>query len=449
MGYSSRHNRRPMERASKDAHSNVVKDEHVASFLKNCTLPKLIQDVDIDKKNIVTIIKPKINPIKFIVAVDGGYTLASVRKEYPSAKVAFFQFGPLYLRLEDLDAVGEKAFIDPEDIQKLKEIQRFKLALPIKNIILEKESTLTNSVRKSICNFFSQHPAEDCKFIDTLQWLIFEDFDKKLSKYTLSNCPSCQQGPVDLNKKDIAKDYSFKCPKCGEKIFLIDVFRLHEAIDDELGAEGILGYLTVLLEQMIVVHLIRVILDTQPSLLEEGLFIKDGPLAFFGQTANMHKPVRNLMNHLMKKHNIYFAGIEKSGAFVEHAFEIASKIRPGEALLLSNDYIYKHILPGCSDDKKPYARTSYYGTKLIFKTNEERIYVITLPTQDEKVVLAPRKEDFKNIDVILSNIERLKCDMYDSALIPVAIVNKLVSLSNHPSSVILEKFAKKQISTKK
>lgn len=35
--------------------------------------------------------------------------------------------------------------------------------------------------------------------------------------------------------------------------------------------------------------------------------------------------------------------------------------------------------------------------------------------------------------------------MYDNSLFPVALVNKLVSLANHPSSVILEKFAKKNI----
>ena len=50
-----------------------------------------------------------------------------------------------------------------------------------------------------------------------------------------------------------------------------------------------------------------------------------------------------------------------------------------------------------------------------------------------------------NIDCILYNLKKLKCDMYDCSLVPVALVNKLISLSNHPSSIILEKFAKKAI----
>ncbi len=40
-----------------------------------------------------------------------------------------------------------------------------------------------------------------------------------------------------------------------------------------------------------------------------------------------------------------------------------------------------------------------------------------------------------------SSIEKLRCDMYDNALVPVALANKLVSLANHPSSRILQKFA--------
>jgi hypothetical protein len=39
------------------------------------------------------------------------------------------------------------------------------------------------------------------------------------------------------------------------------------------------------------------------------------------------------------------------------------------------------------------------------------------------------------------NIQKLKCDMYDDAIVPVALANKLVSLANHPSKVLLEKFA--------
>jgi hypothetical protein len=67
------------------------------------------------------------------------------------------------------------------------------------------------------------------------------------------------------------------------------------------------------------------------------------------------------------------------------------------------------------------------------------MHVASLPTLD--VLASPTESDFRNLGVILTNIEKLKCDMYDNALIPIALANKLVSLANHPSSRILQKFA--------
>ncbi|KKR80187.1 MAG: hypothetical protein UU27_C0035G0002 [Parcubacteria group bacterium GW2011_GWD1_40_9] len=384
------------------------------------------------------------NPIKHIIAVDGGRSEVFVRKDFPSSTLTFFQFGALFFKTEDLEAISKKAFIDPEDMAKLNTIERYKLALPTKNILLKEASSFKESFRKSLVDFFMKGSAGET-FAETLRWLIFQEFDAPIDVYNLSTCPSCGAGDIPLGFKIKKTEFSYQCPHCKEEIYITDVFRLHEAIDDELGAGGVLGYVTVLIEQIIIVYLIKAILETKPSILGETLFIKDGPLAFFGQTANMQKPLRHLTNFLTEKHNLFLAGLEKSGPFVEHADEIGKKLKPGTILLLDNAYIYKYILPGKVDITAPYARSSYYSGKMIFKSMDEKIYVVTIPTKNADVVLAPKKSDFHNLDVILNNIQKLRCDMYDNSLFPVALANKLVSLANHPSSAILEKFAKTTI----
>lgn len=155
--------------------------------------------------------------------------------------------------------------------------------------------------------------------------------------------------------------------------------------------------------------------------------------------------MRSLTNYLLGEHNLFLAGLEKSGAFVGHANEVSKKILPDTVLLLDNKYIYKYIIPGDPESQEPYARTSYYSGKLIYKLKDERMYVVTIPIENSDIILAPKPASYKNINIILKSIEKLKCDMYENALIPIALVNKLVSLSNHPSSVILEKFAKKSM----
>lgn len=440
MGYTSQSGRRPSEFASKSSHSHIVNDPDVAAFLSTCKLPDYTQDIELAFQDVANLDDSVKNPIKHIITIDGGLTPIPVRKEFPSSEIAFFQLGALIFSVADLEDIHQKRFIEPSDMEKLRQIQRLKLTLPIKNISLNSEATLINSVRKAIYNFFTLQPKDD-QFIKTLSWFLFEEYSGGNKGWSLASCPNeCEEKDIPLRKEDMNSDYIFKCPKCGGDIYLTDVFRLHEAIDNEVGAGGVLGYVTTLLEQVLLVHLIRVILQTKAHLLNEILFIKDGPLAFFGQTANMYKPMRKLVNFLFDKHNLYLVGLEKSGAFVEHAAQIASKLEPGTFLMPNNDYIYRYIIPGRADPGNPYGSTTYYGNKIIFKAQDEKVYVAIIPTRT--TLSKPAKSDFPNLDAILLNIQKLKCDMYDSALVPVTLVNHLVSLSNHPSSVILEKFAK-------
>jgi len=442
MGYVSRWSKRPSEYASKSSHSYIIKEQAILDFLKKCNLPKTSDQIEL-KNEKVYLNKIKDNPIKSIVAIDGGYSEIIAKEEFPSSTITFFQFGALIFNIRDLENLKYKPFIDPEDVAKLKDIERFKFVMPTKNMTIENEDSLINSVRRALFSYFKLEPANSKdKFIDALKWFVYEEYNNPINEWNLASCPNCHEKNIELKYNEM-EDYEFKCQKCGGKIYLTDVFRLHEAIDNELGAGGILGYTMTLLEQILLVHIIRLILKIKPNLLKEILFIKDGPLAFFGQTANMHGPMRILVKYLFDNYNLFLAGLEKSGPFVEHAHEISNKLSPNEVLILTNDYIYKYILPGKSEIDRPYGDTTYYGSKVIFKSEDDRMYVVTLPTIEPQV--SPQLDDLRNIHIVLNNIAKLKCDMYDDSLVPIALVNKLVSLANHPSSVILEKFVKEQI----
>lgn len=446
MGSTSR-SHKPNEWAAKINHTHVIKDPFIQEFVKNCTFPKNAEDIEEKDKNLIFKLDNNIdNPIYHILAVDGGYTTVEVKKSFPSSQIAFFQFGALLFKKDDLDSLSQKPFIFPEDMQKLHNLQRFKLAIPIRNIITKDQASLTDSVRKIIYDFFMQQ-RESSSFMETLSWFIFEEYKSKpLNAYILSNDPNkgIGSGKIELVKSNMTKDYTFDFGT--GVIYLTDVFRLDEAIDDEQGAGGILGYLTRLIEQIIIVHFIRLILKLQPALLKKFLFITDGPLSFSGQTANMHKPMRKLCNFLKEKECLFLVGLEKSGAFVDHAHEICLQkegkliLKSGEYLLLSNEYIYKYIIPG-DHTKTIYASTSYYGGKIIFHSVDGQVIVLTIPVSNNEVIKNPDLAMYSNLEIILVNIQKLKCDMYDDSIIPVALANKLVSLANHPSKILLEKFA--------
>lgn len=443
MSYGNDYSNKPFERASKTSHTNIINDTTVQSFLSKCKIPPYHEEID-DKDIELHMLEELIeNPIKNIITVDGGYTNVFVKEDFPSSTIAFFQFGALFFKHQDLLNLKEKPFIDPEDFSKLQNIQRIKLVVPTKGIALDDEIDFLSSVRRTIYEFFISQPEKN-GFMDALKWLIFEEYKTTNGRdvWHLATCPHCSAG-VDIQRKDV-QNYTITCPHCNEKIYLTDILRLHEAIDNELGAGGILGYLTTSIEQIIIVYLIKQMLNIKPSLLKQTLFVKDGPLAFFGQTANLHKPMRELMTYLNQHHAIYLVGLEKSGSFVEHAVQASKKMLPKQMLLLGNSYIYKYIIPGNGRDNEPYASSSYYGHKLIFKSEHNNVYVATIP--NTQAMVEPQISDYININEILYNITALKCDLYYNSLVPVVMANKLVSLADHPSSDLLKAFAQEQLS---
>ena len=443
MSYGNDYSNKPFERASKTSHTNIINDTTVQSFLSKCKIPPYHEEIDDKDIELLMLEEPTKNPIKNIITIDGGYTNVFVKEDFPSSTIAFFQFGALFFKHQDLLDLKEKPFIDPEDFSKLQNIQRIKLVVPTKGIALDGEVDFVSSVRRTIYEFFISQPERN-GFMDALKWLIFEEYSSSDNSkiWHLATCPHCSVG-VDIQRKNVQNDYTITCPHCGDKIYLTDILRLHEVIDNELGAGGILGYLTTAVEQIIIVYLIKQMLNIRPGLLSQTLFVKDGPLAFFGQTANLHKPMRKLMTFLNQNHSIYLVGLEKSGSFVEHAVQVSKKMLPKQLLLLGNSYIYKYIIPGNGRDSEPYAISSYYGHKVIFKSEHNNVYVATIP--NVQAMVEPQISDYININEILCNITALKCDLYYNSLVLVVMANKLVSLADHPSSDLLKTFAQEKI----
>jgi hypothetical protein len=204
---------------------------------------------------------------------------------------------------------------------------------------------------------------------------------------------------------------------------------------------------------VVLVHVIKSLWEIKPQTLSEILFIKDGPLAFFGTVSPLSKPMRELASFLATRPEtngtpsplLNVVGLEKSGPFVEHAIQIEDRLEPNTALLLSTDYVYRYIIPGDPMSQDPYGKNTYWGGKLIYKASDHSLYVATVPTNGFNPT--PDFGDFPNLAQILSVVGKLRCSMYDNALIPIALVNKLVSLSDFPSARILETFAKDKLAS--
>ena len=447
MGYSSK-GRKPIERASKIAHGEIIKNSDVQTYLHECITPS-VSDLESPDSLVEMLGDADTSEVTAVIAIDGGYTETYVREEYPSATIAFFTFGPLLFKLADLRSLDAKRFISPEDLARLKRIQRYALVLPTKGIRRKDQQSLSATIRWTVYNFFERPRGEDDKLITSLKWFLFRRWkrppDDALTQ-VVDHCPSdCGYGATNfLFSEPTVKS----CPNCSRPVYLTDVFRLHERIDEELGAGGIAAYVMTMLEQLVLVHLFHNIIERlKPRLMRNILFIKDGPLAFFGLVAPLYRPMRELVGHLLSEPGgragptLRLAGLEKSGAFVEHAALIQDRMKPGSYLIAGDSYIRRHIVPG--ETGAIYGQNTYYGQKVLFRAPSGEMYVVTLPARS--YMAEPRRPDIPHLESVLMLIAELRCSMYDNSLIPVALANKLVSLADFPSQRILTTFARENV----
>lgn len=445
MGYSSK-GRKPIERASKIGHVEIIKSPDVQAYVDQCLLPSAPDSESLEGM-LTNLTDVDLTEVSAVIAIDGGYTETFVREEYPSACIAFFTFGPLLFSLSDLRALDTKRFIAPEDLHKLKQIERYTLVLPTKGIRHNTQPSLAATIRRAVYDFFEKKRGpEGDQLLASLKWFLFRRWKRQPNetlRIDLEHCPyGCGHDSISFSYSDATlKD----CPGCGQPVYLTDSFRLHERVDEELGGSGIAAYVMTMLEQLVLVHLIHNILAMKPALLRNILFVKDGPLAFFGLVAPLYRPMRELVEHLLSEPagltgpTLRVAGLEKSGAFVEHATAIQDRIRPGSFFIVGDAYIRKHVVPG-GDGGTIYGQNTYYGQKVFFRAPGGEMYVATIPARTYKS--EPKPVDIPHLDMILLLIGELRCSMYDNALIPVALANKLVSLSDFPSQRILTTFAK-------
>ena len=447
MGYGSK-GRKPIERASKIAHAEIIKNPDVQAYVGQCVIPSS-PDLEPLDSMIETLGDVDTSTVTVVIAVDGGYTETYVREEYPSASIAFFTFGPLLFELADLRALDKKRFIAPEDLARLKRIERYTLVLPTKGIRRQDQQSLSATIRRTVYEFFMKPREADEKLITSLKWFLFRRWkqnpDNGLAQ-VVEHCPSgCGHGATNFLYLEPTEKI---CPSCAQPIYLTDVFRLHERIDEELGAGGIAAYVMTMLEQLVLVHLFYNIIERlKPLLMRSILFIKDGPLAFFGLVAPLYRPMRELAQHLLDEPGgqtgptLRLAGLEKSGAFVEHAAAIQDRMKPGSYMIVSDGYIRRHIVPG--EAGVVYGQNTYYGQKVLFRAPGGEMHVVTIPARS--YMADPKPSDIPHLEDVLALIAELRCSMYDNSLIPVALANKLVSLSDFPSQRILTTFARENV----
>jgi hypothetical protein len=261
-------------------------------------------------------------------------------------------------------------------------------------------------------------------------------------------CPVCGYQPAG---KFVFREGSEiqECPECNGIVYLTDCLRLHEVITDFGDCTSAITRFMNAVEHLIMANFIRMLDHYQPNTLSEMAFVIDGPLAIFGEphaisfklTSLYHGVSEKLVKKGLKPPIIM--GLQKNGQVMEHAAALEPYLAENTFRIVDDDYRNRYISPVVSNS---FGWDTYFGQDFIFKPGKKSIFSLALPypcyTKSNTLEFARFKGNLENykdqLPRALDLIRHVQYDLYQNAIIPIALAHRHSSISLVPGGKVLE-----------
>ena len=458
------------EYADKTSHGDIVKNPDIQAFLQDCKYMIEPTEADIQAVKSKFITPPEYqNPLPDnLLSIDGSNYEASIRDDIPCTRIGYVKIGNLLIKRDQFNSLQNGGpFINPFKVAALKENNSsITFALPSSNIKYKGQLTVRDGFRLALDQALYEVRTIPSNPATSLRSTLF-----KLAAYrtgafapseegtlVLHACPTCKGEKITV--KDISEEQL--CPHCGETIYPSDCLRIWEEVTDSVSNQMALTRFMNVVEHIFTIHYIRVIRDMNPQsfvdILSNICFFVDGPLAVFGNSAWIHLSIMKFLNEInttMERHGKYpimILGLQKSGIVHDYLQLIGKTLQSNSIYCLEDEFRYKYV----AFDKTPSASTfgseTYYGQDFLFKTASGRIFVfdVPYPFKDKQGTISFAEEkskisNYKNLGAYTRLIEDFECDLYENAVIPIALAHKYTAISLEPGSKVLDLLSKSNI----
>jgi hypothetical protein len=206
-----------------------------------------------------------------------------------------------------------------------------------------------------------------------------------------------------------------------------------------------------ILEHLIPIHYMRYLMKT-PLLLSNMAYFVDGPLAIFGTSAWLHHSILIFIHEINRKLKKFgqlpltIIGLQKTGQVVDHVTMIDRFLPANRLYAIDDDYRYKYILTGRDPSSNGFGSETYYGQDFIFKTPSGRTFVFALPYPFPSKNMQgidfirekTRFENYPQLSRALRLITHLESDLYENAVVPIALAHRYTAISLQPGGRVLD-----------
>lgn len=358
------------------------------------------------------------------LAIDGSHVVEPVRDGLPSVLYGFAQAAAAYVDLDVLETQRAERFVDPYEIERAVNTALVTLDLPVAGAYTRSGLDIATSWREAIDQLFRLKKIDVNRLDQPLLDLLFLLHGSPgAPRPTVPvNCPT-----PDCNTDVPVPPEGVDCDACGLHLFPTDVLRIHEEVSEEGTNQAALGRLMSVVELIVLVGLASLLWDqSRQRALPTTLFIVDGPLAVFGTPAKLRGRALEYfqaMGTSAPGAAPYVCGIEKSGALVDYARQLARHdlLRPGELLVCDEEIIGRVVN---ANNARAYGKETYWGRKFVYRAPDGRVVVPTVPPPTGAPYDAnggqPDPADYPTLPAILDVIDRTGSSMYVDGIIPVA-----------------------------
>ncbi|MDX1916247.1 MAG: hypothetical protein SFU55_11745 [Methylophilus sp.] len=436
------------EKASKGGHSDLVKNPDIQNFLNDCEYMREPTDEEANTiaSSYLSAPSSATLPIK-VVASDASPYSEPIAGKFPSTQVGYVKVSLVLIDVNDYDGLTQPGsrYVDPFKVAAMhRNADAFSFTLPGSNVRYKNAKTVSDGFRKAMWEQLSDERtklAKDEGFSVNGTLLDINNGEVEVKK-----CSSCSLEQIFLftNRTQI-----HNCPHCNSEIYMTDCLRIHEQITDYGDCSAAITRFMNVAEHLILATFIRMLAHYQPKTLSKMAFIVDGPLAIFGQPASVHARLMSLYYRISTDLNNQgllppiIIGLQKDGQVMEHARALSRFLPNNVYRVVDDEYRAEHISPSISDN---FGHETYYGQDYIFKTNSGRVFTVGIPypfeNKKNRSIFAKEKSNLSNYGNLIARsfdlIRHFEFDLYDNAVVPIALAHRHASISLIPGGKVLD-----------
>lgn len=439
------------ETAGKGGHSDFVRNPDIQNFLSSCEYLRPPSD---DEARVIAsqfIQAPEVNPARlpnFVVASDASKNDTPINDKLPSTQIGFVKVSHVLIAMDRYAELIDPAtrFVDPFKAAALhRNAQPVTYVLPGSNIKYRGAATVKDGFRLAVYDQFTVNRREGTSRLVLTETLLLLNNNR----LTISKCPSCSS-QIDL---DFSSQQTLRaCSRCGVNVYATDWLRLHEGISDFGDNTSAMTRMMNAVEHLLLGAFVLELLNNSPAALSSIAFIIDGPLALFGEPAKLHQRLMSLIHEANARMStlgyepILIMGLQKTGNVMDHA-RLLEKYLPNGVIKVIDDVYRQTYITGSDTVSENFGNETYYGQDFLFKTEKGRIFNFALPYPfpdkgSNGGDFATRKVMLPNYGSLIKRacdlIRYFELDLYDNAIVPVALAHRHASISLVPGGKVLD-----------